>query len=88
MLTLLLAVLTLAPPLDPVGMEIHHSGCASGGFDHFFFEGGLVLAKCWGCESRPHVMKGAWAREGRRFASSTMRSGSASVAGRWWRWRP
>jgi len=65
-LTLLLAVLTLAPPLDPVGMEIHLSGCASGGFDHFFFEGGLVLAKCWGCESRPHVMKGAWTREGEK----------------------
>lgn len=64
MLTLLLAALALAPPLDPTGLEVHLSGCASGGFDHFFFEGGLVLARCWGCESRPHVMKGAWTREG------------------------
>ena len=67
MLTLLLAVLALAPPLDPVGLEVHRSGCASGGFDHFFFEGGLVLARCWGCETNPHVMKGVWTREGEKI---------------------
>lgn len=64
MLTILLALLAAAPPFDPAGLEVHLSGCASGGFDHFFFKDGIVLAKCWGCESRPHVMKGVWTRDG------------------------
>jgi hypothetical protein len=66
-LAILLTLLVAAPPLDPTGLEVHLSGCASGGFDHFVFKDGLVLAKCWGCESRPHVMRGAWTRDGTKI---------------------
>ncbi len=56
-----LALLGAAP--SPAGLETHNSECASGGFDYFFFADGVVIAKCWGCESRPNVQAGRWRRD-------------------------
>ena len=61
---LLLALMLSGEPSYPAGIEIHESECASGGFDYFFFEGGVVIAKCWGCEQRSHVQAGTWKRAG------------------------
>jgi len=61
----LLALLTLADPGYPGGIEVHRSECASGDFDWFFFSDGSVISMCTGCETQPHVQQGAWARDGR-----------------------
>ncbi len=63
MLKLLLTIASLASGAPPAGMEVHLSDCASGGFDYFFFDDGAVIAKCWGCETKPHVQLGRWHRE-------------------------
>jgi hypothetical protein len=63
-LALLLALMLSAEPSYPVGIEVHESECASGGYDYFFFEGGIVIAKCWGCEQREKVQAGTWRRDG------------------------
>jgi hypothetical protein len=59
-----LTLVIVAGPASPAGIEVHNSDCASGGFDYFFFDDGVVIAKCWGCETRPHVQAGRWRREG------------------------
>jgi len=61
----LFALLTLADPGYPGGLEVHRSECASGDFDWFFFSDGSVISMCTGCETQPHIQKGAWARDGR-----------------------
>lgn len=59
-----LLTLALVAAPSPAGIELHQSECASGGFDWFFFESGTVIAKCWGCTSRPDVRVGRWRADG------------------------
>jgi len=56
----LLALLLTAAPLDPAGLAVIGSGCPGGGWDHWFFAGGQVLARCVGCAQAPLVQKGRW----------------------------
>jgi hypothetical protein len=64
MLRLLLTIASLASGASPGSVEVHLSDCASGGFDYFFFDDGAVIAKCWGCETKPDVQLGRWHHEG------------------------
>lgn len=62
MLALALLVLAAEPAKPEIaGRVLITSECASGGFDYFFFDKGLVISRCVGCETRPHVQRGTWA---------------------------
>ena len=51
----------------PVGYVMKGSGCASGGDDYYFFDKGIVVVKCEGCEENPQISTGTWTQNGEKI---------------------
>ncbi len=59
-----LTLLSAQAQKTPVGYVMSESGCASGGYDYYFFANGVVHMKCEGCQEYPLIWTGTWTQSG------------------------